>query len=50
MSQSSTPYTFAEYPHTLDLKLTPEEAEALYDGYVNELFLQKVGLASRTPF
>uniref|UniRef100_A0A7S2U875 Uncharacterized protein n=1 Tax=Attheya septentrionalis TaxID=420275 RepID=A0A7S2U875_9STRA len=41
ISQGTTPYTFAEYPHTLDLKLTREEGEALYDGYVNDIFFAK---------
>lgn len=37
-SQGTTPYMFSEYPHLFDLRLTSEESEALYDGYMNTLF------------
>jgi hypothetical protein len=37
-SQGTTPYILSEYPHLFDLRLTPEESEALYDGYMNILF------------
>ncbi len=37
-SQGSTPYIFTEYPHISDLRLTTEESEALYDGYIEKIF------------
>ena len=40
-SQGTTPYHFAEYPHILDLKLSSEEAENLYDGYARKIFFAK---------
>ena len=40
-SQGTTPYSFGEYPHILDLKLLRQEAEALYDGYVSNIFFAK---------
>ena len=37
-SQGSTPYHFSEYPHFCDLSLTPQEAEFLYDGLMDQIF------------
>jgi hypothetical protein len=36
-SAGTTPYIFSEYRHLYGLKLTGEESEALYDGYVSNL-------------
>lgn len=49
-SQGTTPYIFDEYPHTgiLDLKLTLEEAEELYDSYINNIFIVNRWTASKT--